>query len=90
MFGKKKSDPQKKFMSNLEETESFKEMLKTQKCPGCSQMKLVLMSFERGPQGFEAQVSCPNCQAYGVVNKLGFHFAGLTKGVAAPMPLRTG
>jgi hypothetical protein len=87
---KKKKEPREEFTADLAETESFKSMLKVQKCPGCGQMKLVLRSFERGPEGFEAKVGCTNCSAFGVVNQLGFHFVGLSKGVAAPLPIRTG
>jgi hypothetical protein len=88
MLFRKKKEPQKEFVADLNETESFKAMLKTQKCPGCGQLTLVLRSFERGPKGFEAKVGCTNCPAFGLVNQLGFHFSGLTKGVAATMPIR--
>ena len=89
MWWKNKKNPENEFMADLMETESFKTMLKTQRCPGCGQLTLVLRSFERGPQGFEAQVSCTNCPSMnGVVNALGFHFVGLTKGVAKPFPIR--
>ena len=89
LWKKKRKEPENEFINDLKETESFKTMLKTQRCPGCSQLTLVLRSFERGPQGFEAQVSCSNCQTLnGVVNALGFHFVGLTKGAGKPFPIR--
>jgi len=87
MLFRKKKDPKKEFKSDLTETKKFKAMLARQKCPGCSQQSLVLRSFERGPEGFEAKVGCTNCQAFGVVNELGFHFASLVEGVAPEMPI---
>ena len=89
MLFRKKKDPKKEFTNDLEETENFKTMLTLQSCPGCGQKTLVLRSFERGPQGFEAKVGCKNCSTYGLVNELGFHFSGLIKGTLPEMPIRT-
>jgi len=93
-FRKKKPEPPKPeptFKKNVAEIESFKEMLKSEKCPGCEQLSLVLRSFERGPVGFEARVNCTNCAVHGTVNSEGFNFQrlGLKKGEARAVPFLT-
>jgi hypothetical protein len=92
LFRKKKPEPRKPepaFKADVAEVESFKVMLKGQKCPGCEQVGLVLRSFERGPEGFEARITCDNCGVYGTVNTVGFNFQrlGKTKGEVAKLPV---
>jgi len=88
-FRKKKPEPKPTFKKDVKEVESFKEMLKTEKCPGCEQLSLELRNYERGPDGFEAKVICGNCAVVGTVNHLGFSFVrlGVKKGEAREMPM---
>jgi len=81
--------PEPAFKADVKEIDSFKKMLKSQKCPGCAQLSLVLRSFERGPEGFEARVDCSNCAVIGTVNALGFNFQrlGVKKGDAPKLPV---
>ena len=91
-FRKKKLEPRQPepaFKADVKEIDSFKVMLKTQKCPGCEQVGLILRSFERGPDGFEAKVACSNCGTYGTINHTGFNFQHLTmkKSEASKVPV---
>jgi len=94
LFRKKKPEspkPEPAFKEDVKEIDSFKKMLKAEKCPGCGQMDLKLRSFERGPEGFEARVQCGNCAVYGTVNTSGFSFhrLGVKKGEARVAPFLT-
>jgi len=85
----KRRKPEPVFKADVAEIESFKTMLKGEKCPGCNQTGLSLRNYERGPKGFEAKVVCDNCSVYGTVNTTGFNFQrlGLKKGEAREMPM---
>jgi len=67
------------FTSTLTEIDSFKRLVAESLCPGCSQHTVKVVMFGRGPEGWEAQVSCKNCLMKGVVNSTGFKFEGLEK-----------
>lgn len=72
-------EPQPTFTQTLTEIESFKQLVKDSKCLGCGQSTLKLQMFARGPEGWEAEVSCTNCPVHGIVNQQGFTFKGLER-----------
>jgi len=61
-------------LSTLAEAKQFKELISHQKCTACGQNGLVLEHFVRTPNGWDAEVSCGNCNFHGVVNSEGFDF----------------
>lgn len=42
-------------------------------CPQCSEVKLRVVSVERGAKGWEAKFFCDSCKTGGVLNQTGFH-----------------
>ena len=67
------------FTATLGEIDSFKQLVMKSGCPGCGQQTVKVVMFGRGPNGWEAQVSCKNCGMKGIVNSTGFKFEGLEK-----------
>jgi len=61
-------------LSTLEEAKQFKELINKQRCTACGQNGLVLDSFVRNPKGWDAEVSCGNCNFHAVINSEGFDF----------------
>ena len=73
------------FLESLRETESFKKLIRQQPCPACGVkgQTLLLAKFVRNPAGWDAEVTCSNCNFTGVVNSLGFELKQLnSKGKA--------
>jgi len=64
------------FLATLSEVDHFKLLVKNQPCPACGQKgnSLQLEKFVRNPKGWDAEVSCSNCNFHGVVNSEGFDF----------------
>ena len=62
------------FLDTLAEANHFKELVSKQPCVSCGQNGLQLEKFVRNPQGWDAEVSCTNCNFRGVVNSEGFDF----------------
>jgi len=62
------------FIASIAEANQFKSLIKSTSCIACHQTTLEMASFTRGPDGWEAQVKCGNCNFNGVVNRLGFDF----------------
>jgi len=64
------------FLATLSEVELFKLLIKSQPCPGCGQKEhsLELQKFVRNPKGWDAEVSCGNCNFHGIINSEGFDF----------------
>jgi hypothetical protein len=67
------------FTATLGEIDSFKHLVMTSPCPGCGQKTVKVGMFGRGPDGWEASVSCRNCDMKGIVNSTGFKFEKLEK-----------
>jgi hypothetical protein len=62
------------FLATLAEAHDFKELVSHQHCLACGQNGLVLEKFVRTGTGWDAQVSCNNCNFHGVVNSEGYDF----------------
>ena len=65
---------EKILLKTLKEAKEFKELIGKQRCTACGQNGLVLEHFVRTPKGWDAEVSCGNCNFHGVVNSEGFDF----------------
>jgi hypothetical protein len=61
-------------LATLAEAQHFKDLVSHQKCTACGQNGLKLEDLVRGPQGWDATVSCDNCNFNGVINSTGFNF----------------
>jgi len=61
-------------LATLAEAKHFKDLIGKQPCTACGQNGLVLDKFVRNPRGWDAEVSCGNCNFHGVVNSEGFDF----------------
>jgi hypothetical protein len=75
-YKRRKHEPT--LLATLAEAKQFKDLIGKQSCTACGQNKLVLGSFKRNPVGWEAEVSCGNCNFRGVVNSEGFEFKGVS------------
>lgn len=62
------------FLDTLSEVKLFKKLIESKSCITCNQQTLQLRRFERNPKGWEASVSCKNCNTAGLVNSDGFSF----------------
>jgi len=71
------------YLATLQEVESFKALVASQKCLSCGQSTLELRKFVRNPQGWDAEVACTNCNCMGIINSEGYSFVELhSKGKA--------
>lgn len=50
-----------------DEATRFKQGVQMLACPSCSQKKLKVNKFERGPKGWEVDISCGNNCGFGAI-----------------------
>ena len=51
----------------IAEANQFKKLVEQTKCPACDK-PLKLRKFERGPKGYEAEVTCEGCNFNALLN----------------------
>lgn len=70
-FKQFRKDPFATFTDSVDETKRFRELVESTDCPACkAKVALELVKFERGPKGWEADVTCSNCTFKGVISQL--------------------
>jgi len=62
------------FTASIEEVNHFKALINNTSCVACNQKTLQLNRFVHAVKGWDAEVSCTNCNFNGVVNSTGFDF----------------
>jgi hypothetical protein len=63
----------------LAEVKQLKDLINKQPCTACGQNGLKLEDFVRGPKGWDATVTCDNCNFNGVINSTGFNFTRINR-----------
>lgn len=69
-FKIRRSNPFSVLDFTIDEAERFRGAIEKTNCPACKQKGLKLGKFERGPKGWEADISCDNCNFSGTVSSL--------------------
>lgn len=66
------------FTSDVKEINDFKKLVSDTPCVGCTQKSLQLDGFMKGATGWEAQISCKNCNFKATMNSTGFDAKQIT------------
>jgi transcription elongation factor Elf1 len=71
------------FLGDVRETSEVKQLVRGTSCPSCEKATLELETLVHTKDGWDAEISCGNCNFRGVVNVKGFTFQRLnSKGKA--------
>lgn len=70
----KRRNHSRTFLNTCAEVALFKQLVSKQPCTACGQNGLILDKFVRNPRGWDAEVSCGNCNFHAVINSEGFDF----------------
>lgn len=69
LFKNRRKDACLVFAKTVDEAADFKKFVSNYRCPSCKG-KLEVVKFERGPKGWEADLSCQTCRFTAVISSL--------------------
>ena len=70
LFKQWRKNPFLTFTRATREAELFRKLVEKTDCPACKGKTLELAKFERGPKGWESDITCSACNFAGVVSGL--------------------